>query len=384
MRMNCPVCQNSNITIFLKLRDVPILCNQLWDSPEAARKAPKGDIHLSFCPECTHIFNAAFNPDLIKYSDSYENSLHYSSVFQKYAEDLAKNLVKRYNLFNKNIIEIGCGQGEFLKLLCNLGNNKGIGFDPGVRINETNSKVTFIKDYFSEKYLHFPADLICCRHVLEHLYNPLSFLKLVKKPLKKSINPVLFIEVPSILFIMQDLSIWDIIYEHFSYFSPFSLAKLFINAGFRILSINRVYSNQFITIEASFGNNELFSNSKEVIINYDLIRNFKIHFQRKISFWQKRLNQFSKFKQKMVIWGAGSKGITFLNHFKLKDVIEYVVDINPRKQNKFIPVTGQKIVPPEYLIKYKPDVVFIMNKIYKNEIKNRLQKLQLKPELITV
>ena len=87
-------------------------------------------MRLGFCRICGHIFNDAFNPDHIEYIQDYENSLHFSPRFHQYAETLAADLVKRYGLYEKTIIEIGCGRGDFLKLLCELGKNRGIGFDP--------------------------------------------------------------------------------------------------------------------------------------------------------------------------------------------------------------------------------------------------------------
>ena len=63
--------------------------------------------------------------------------------------------------------------------------------------------------------------------------------------------------------------------------------------------------------------------------------------------------------------------------------IEYVVDINPHKQGKYIAGTGQKIIAPELLTDYQPDLVIIMNPIYKHEIQKMLEELKLYPELIT-
>ena len=68
------------------------------------------------------------------------------------------------------------------------------------------------------------------------------------------------------------------------------------------------------------------------------------------------------------MWGAGSKGVTFLNMIDSRYQIEYVIDINPRKHGKYIPGTGQKIVSPEFLREYIPDIVIVMNLIYENEI----------------
>ncbi|MCA9990344.1 MAG: hypothetical protein KDE29_05015, partial [Anaerolineales bacterium] len=105
-------------------------CNVLWPTPAGARQAPRGDIQLHFCPTCGHVFNADFDPALMAYDQAYENSLHFSDRFQQYATALASDLVARYGLQGKDIVEIGSGQGDFLQLLCELGQNRGVGFDP--------------------------------------------------------------------------------------------------------------------------------------------------------------------------------------------------------------------------------------------------------------
>jgi hypothetical protein len=79
--------------------------------------------------------------------------------------------------------------------------------------------------------------------------------------------------------------------------------------------------------------------------------------------------------ERVVVWGAGSKGVTFLNTFKDQNLIEYAVDINPRKQGMYIPGTGQKIVSPFFLSEYQPSVIIVMNPIYQDEIEKSLDSL---------
>ena len=81
----------------------------LYSTRETALAAPKGDIGLTFCQDCGHLFNGTFDADKIDYNLEYENSLHYSARFQEYAEALAKDLVERHDLHEKTIIEIACG-----------------------------------------------------------------------------------------------------------------------------------------------------------------------------------------------------------------------------------------------------------------------------------
>jgi len=173
----CPVCRSSSTNEFLEIPQVPAHCNLLWGTSDDALKAPRSDIVLMFCENCEHIFNCAFDPKLMEYTQQYENSLHFSQLFQGYAKELAKRLIETYNLHGKSIIEIGCGKGEFLTLLCEMGGNQGVGFDPsyenvGKKISTESAKITFIKDFYSERYMDYKCDFICCRHVLEHIQYP--------------------------------------------------------------------------------------------------------------------------------------------------------------------------------------------------------------------
>ena len=93
------------------------------------------------------------------------------------------------------------------------------------------------------------------------------------------------------------------------------------------------------------------------------------------------MREAQKKNQRIVVWGAGSKGATFLNLTDIDKAIEFVVDINPRKQGHFIAGTAQTIVAPDYLVKYKPDTVVIMNPNYLSEIEGMVHELGIRPEI---
>src|SRR5262249_47664929 len=128
--MACPACQGARAQVFFALPSLPVNCISLWPTYEEARSCPRGDIRLALCPDCGAIFNRAFDVRALEYDNRYDNSLHFSPSFQRYAEGLADGLIERYQLHNKDIIEVGCGKGEFLALLCSRGGNRGLGFDP--------------------------------------------------------------------------------------------------------------------------------------------------------------------------------------------------------------------------------------------------------------
>jgi hypothetical protein len=86
-------------------------------------------------------------------------------------------------------------------------------------------------------------------------------------------------------------------------------------------------------------------------------------------------------EQRVVVWGSGSKGITYLNMLPAAASIHYAVDINPRKQGMHITGTGQRIVGPAFLADYNPDAVIVMNPLYIDEIRQTLNELGVTPAM---
>ncbi|MCZ2114249.1 MAG: class I SAM-dependent methyltransferase, partial [Anaerolineae bacterium] len=329
---------------------LPVHCNVLWPTREAAIEAPRGDIHLAYLAECGHTYNLAFDPSLMEYTQEYENSLHFSSRFQEYATALANGLVSKYGLHGKDIVEIGAGKGDFLIMLCQMGGNRGWGYDPSYVPEEgyTAPNVTFVEDFYGEKYTHQRADLIVCRHVLEHIEDPDAFIAQVRRAVGDQ-QSVVFFEVPNALWTLRHGGIWDIIYEHCSYFSPLSLAYLFRKHGFRVLAVNEVFGGQFLTIEAV--PDDSAPAAPETTTELDMLtadaRAFAENYRAKRDEWQVRLRALAAAGKHGIVWGAGSKGVTFLNVMGTGEEIVAVVDINPRKQGKYVPGTGQPIISPD-------------------------------------
>jgi hypothetical protein len=382
--MNCPVCTSERNEIFLSIDQVPVHCNLLWSDRSTAREALKGDITLAYCYDCGHIFNAAFDPDLMAYTQAYENSLHFSPRFQSYAETLARELIERHGLHHKELVDIGAGQGDFLRLLCEMGDNHGWGFDSAYVPNnadQQDKRLTFIQDFDWRKYLDHAPDMIMTRHVLEHIEQPLSFMENIRAGLNTSKKTLVFFEVPNMAYTLRELAIWDIIYEHCGYYTPQSLTTLFRRTGFEVLASNETYAGQFLTIEAI-----PFAGTADAAIEpipEEIKRQvgaFASEFKEKIAYWRMALRAWANEGKRVVVWGAGSKGVSFLNVLDTEDKIEYIVDINPRKEGKYIVGSGQKIVNPHFLAGYGPDIIILMNPVYRVEITRMMAGMGLAAE----
>ncbi|MDJ0737791.1 MAG: methyltransferase domain-containing protein [Nostocaceae cyanobacterium] len=387
----CPVCGSSHFEVFFEMLEVPVFCNVLWSEKSGAQTCKKGDIKLSFCSDCGFIGNVAFDPSRLEYTQVYENSLDFSPRFQDYAKSLAKRLIENHNLHDKDIIEIGCGKGDFLFLLCELGNNQGVGFDPSYVPLESHQKIQdrmqIIQDYYSDKYANYASDFICCRHTLEHIPQPISLLKNLRKTIGERQNTAVFFEVPNALDTFRDMAIWDIIYEHCCYFAPVCLSQAFSISGFKVSKVTEEYRGQFLCLESQPGEVSTTLTQEQSQQLQQLaheITAFTTKFKNKVETWTDKLEYLANQGQRAVVWGAGSKGVTFLNLLKHQQQIEYVVDLNPRKHGMYVAGTGQEIVAPEFLREYQPNVVLIMNPIYEKEIQQMTEDMGLNPEFMCV
>jgi FlaA1/EpsC-like NDP-sugar epimerase len=162
---------------------------------------------------------------------------------------------------------------------------------------------------------------------------------------------------------------------------------LFTSSGFKILHLYEAYSGQFLCIEASptCHLTSTWTPQKEDLEDIPrFIGEFAGSYHTKVIGWQSTLRSLRDRSQRIVVWGAGSKGVTFLNMLRITENLSYVVDVNPRKQWMFVAGTGQQIVPPTMLRDYKPDVILVMNPIYRQEIADLVAALGLRVELITV
>jgi SAM-dependent methyltransferase len=386
----CRSCGSYNTQPFYEVRDVPVNSVLLLSSREEAVAFPTGDIELHFCSDCGFIFNALYDPSLVEYSPRCEETQGYSDSFRKWHEALAQRLIQRHNLYHKEIIEIGCGKGEFLTLLCALGDNRGVGFDPayvterslGARLED----VDFIPRNYASEYVTRRADFVCCKMTLEHIPNASEFVGYLRRSLEHAPDTIVFFQVPNAWKILDDVAFWDVYYEHCSYYSRGSLVRLFARHGFDVLDAGFEYADQYVTIEARPGTGNTLCAAGQ-LEDLAALRHAVLRFPERLpewlEVWRQRFRHYKEGNQRVVVWGSGSKGVAFLTTVDLDGLIEYVVDINPHRQGNYMAKTGQEIVGPGFLRQYKPDVVLVMNPIYQREITTEIHRQGVEAEILT-
>lgn len=386
----CPSC-GAEMSPFYTFKNVPTNSCILMETEEEAKQYPRGDIVLGHCKSCGFIRNTSFVPELTEYSGKYEETQGYSATFQSFHDDLAKDLVDRYQLHNKSVLEIGCGKGEFLAMLCKLGkNNKGLGFDPGYdqsrNVLDGVSNVEIIKDFYSDDYSDQQADFVCCKMTLEHIQDTGDFVAISRQALNDDDSSIFYLQVPESLRILDSCAFEDIYYEHCSYFTPGSLARLFRSKGLNVLKLYTQYEGQYLAIEASLdkaGTSTALPEEDDLERINNLVESFTERCDTKINDWQDKLKKLSE-RGSVVLWGSGSKAVAFLSMVDKDNVVNKVVDINPYRQNHFMPGTGQPIIAPADLKAEQPAAVIIMNSVYLKEISDDLDNMGISAEVLAL
>lgn len=376
---------------FYEVQNIPVHSVLTMPTRERALNYPRRNLELGFCNGCGFIGNIIFDHGVHEYSTRCEESQGFSPTFNRFAKDLARRWVEQYNLKGKNVLEIGCGKGEFLALLVELGMSNGIGIDPayipGRLQTPVLDRLEFIQDLYSEKYTHLNADVVCCRHTLEHIAPTNAFMSMIRRTLGDRKNTLLLFELPDVYRVLKEAAFWDIYYEHCTYFTTGSLARLFRQTGFDLLELELDFDDQYLVL---VGKPTDKPTQPKLPLEDDLekiraeVAAFPKRFAEVKQRWLSTINGHHQKGKRVILWGGGSKAVSFLTTLGLGDQINCVVDINPHKHGKFIPGAGHPVVGPESLKQNPPDYVILMNPVYTKEVRAQLNSMGLNPEILPV
>lgn len=381
----CPVCSCKKLSCFLNRHQVPVHQNLVVTDQQAARTVLRGELEMTVCEACGFIFNRAFEPHLLAYGKNYDNTQSCSAYFDSYLDELVQKLVEQRDVRHATIVEVGCGKGHFLRKLVDYPNsgNRGIGFDPSYVGPDTDreGRLLFRRSYYNDACADLPADVVVCRHVIEHVPDPLALLRSVRTALQGRLDTRVFFETPSAEWILRHKVVWDFFYEHCSLFSLVSLSRIFELAGFQINQIEEIFGGQYLWLEAR----PTLVDHVDMKSRLDTVALAQAYGVREKALQTEWLAQINALKQhgKVALWGAGAKGATFAN---LADpdtlLLDCVVDINPNKQGCYIPGTGHPIVAPAELPARGVHAAILMNPNYHEENLRLLKRAGITIELI--
>jgi hypothetical protein len=344
---------------------VPAHQNLLFPTPAAARAAARGTLDLRVCRRCGFVTNAAFDPARLDYGPAYENSQDCSPAFAAYLDGLADRIVTGRGVRTGRVVEVGCGKGAFLTKLLSHPENRceAVGFDPSHVGPDTalGGRLRFVKAFYGPATAA-PADAVVCRHVVEHVADPLGLLRAIRAGIGAGRAKV-FLETPCVEWILRRRVPWDLFYEHCSLFTAHSLGLAFTRAGFAVTGITHVFGGQYLWAEAETGRGDW----PEVEVETPaLAAAFAADEERRVARWADLLGNLPG---PVCVWGAGAKGATFCH---LADPaarrVAAVVDVNPAKQGRFLAGTGHPIVAPDRAAELGAASVVVLNPNYTAEV----------------
>lgn len=369
----CPVCGGPAFPV-LEQKAVPVHQNLVFAVQSAAMQIARGDLTLCVCDSCGFVFNVSFDETKLQYGNHYDNTQMASPFFQSYTDSLVRRLIVDLNVQNSRIVEVGCGKGDFLKALVTAqgANNTGVGFDPSYDGPpcDLDGRLRFERRFYDEHCSEEEADVVICRHVIEHVPDPVPLLKAIRKALVNSSQARLFFETPDLGWILRHETVWDLFYEHCSYFTAESLVIAFEVAGFSVTQIESQFGGQYLWLEAANHPPQQFS--KPALGTAAAMKQFVRVYSQTVREWRTMI-QAAASQSRLALWGAGAKGVTFANLVDpQRNYITCVVDLNVLKQGGFLPGTGHPIVSDTALTSFGIDAIVVLNPNYAEEIHKRL------------
>src|ERR1700735_1487304 len=223
----CPLCRSRQCVELIDRPDVPVLLNRSYPTRSAARAAPCGHLRVVFCTGCGFAFNSRFDPALVVYDGQYENNQAGSAYFVQHLAEVRGRLLRMLGGANARVLEIGCGQGEMIESLAELGAGRieAIGCDtawrprqlrPGLRIDSAKFDAAAMRETGA-------FDLVYSRPVIEHADDPVALLRAMASVLGGS--GCVCIETPALEWILANNQRQDFFYEHCNYFTAPSLIE---------------------------------------------------------------------------------------------------------------------------------------------------------------
>jgi SAM-dependent methyltransferase len=332
-----------------RVADLPVLQNRTFADPASARASARADMVLVQDHKSGLIFNQAFDADKLSYDADYQNEQAHSGQFQKHLSDVEGIIARHFK--GRELIEVGCGKGYFLELLKGLG-YAITGIDPAYE----GDNADVIKAPFT-RGLGLAADAIVLRHVLEHIQDPVSFLA---EMADANQGGQIYIEVPCFDWILDHKAWFDLFYEHVNYFRLDDLRRMFGT----VHEAGHLFGGQYLYIVADLATLRL--TPEQPVPRLDLPDGFTSSLERAVQIIQAAPGQGS------AIWGASSKGVIYSLFLQRAGVtVDRVVDINPAKQGRYLPLSGARVCSPQEAMDALPEGanVFVMNSNYLEEIK---------------
>jgi SAM-dependent methyltransferase len=350
--LRCRVCGHTGLEPFLHLDRAPANISRLLPSEEVELDAPI-EIDVWRCPACGMVQLGELLAET--FYEDYVMTVSHSPTMQRYQREQASDLVARFGLAGRSVMEVGCGDGHYLSILAELG-AEVYGLEPSAPFRHLTERrgLPVYAGYAAdlEPLPGGPYDAIVTREVLEHVPDPIDFLSSIRASL--SSDGIALVEVPSLEQALERGRFFDFFPDHLNYFSVGTLARVLERSGFLVLEITRgmggEYLQAIVRVDAERG-----------AANLDATRNAVVRDLRSLE--DACLAQ----GRRLGVWGAGAKGLSVLAATQARGV-SVLVDSDPHKHGRYTPGSGLLVEPIERLTTDPVDVVVVTAMAYIDEI----------------
>lgn len=333
------------------------------------------------CPNCTHVWNRSFRYEDVPYKDSPNRMFNNGVIWQGHLAESCELLVRQMPP-NPTLVEIGCGEGHFLRALAKAcgGAARIIGFDPSTH-PETGQGFEFHARLFDplEDIAAFQPDAVIVRHVIEHLTAPATLLEQLAWGSSQAGKDVwLFAESPCIDRVFDAGRLADFFYEHVSHFSTESFRTLMERAG-DIFELSHGYDGEVV-----YG-----------LVRLDVPDARKRRAQSSSSFHARaaetraavarQIDALAARGATVAVWGGTGKGATFMHQFGLDaGRFPLVVDSDPSKVGTYVPGVGQIIQFRDILKTHPPAAVLIPTQWRAADIVREMEREGIAVEMVLI
>ena len=393
LEMNCRFCNNNLEFMFLDLGKSP-MANSYLKTEGLNKMESFYPLRAYVCSNCFLVQLDEFeSPKNIFTEYAYMSS--YSESMLKHVQNFVEKSIERFHIDKSNqVIEIASNDGYLLQFYKNEG-IPCLGVEPAINVAKIAEKkgIKSITKFFSLQTAKEliadgkDADLLIAFNVLPHIPNLNDFIEGFKTILKKDGIGVIQFSAYLLPF-LQNIEFDTIYHEHFSFFSVYTLEKIFASRGLTIFDIEeqsihggsmRLYLKHTENDSIKISSNVANQIKKEIDYGINELSTY-MKFQERVVELKSRIWKFFldvKSENKTIVgYGAPAKGNTLLNYCGIdKNLLHYTVDINPYKQGRFLPGTEIPIYNPEKIFETRPDYVIILAWNLKSEIMQQMKDI---------
>ena len=352
----CPICAHTLAAPFFDGGMQPLATLGWPKSAQAARAMQRHPQDFVQCPACTHVWNRSFKYAAIPYKNNPNRMFNRGGIWQGHLAQ-TRDLVLQRLPAAPTVIDIGCGEGHFVRGLAQASERRGrfVGFDPNSS-GEAGQGVEFYARLFQPltDMPTFNPDAVVIRHVLEHLIDPAALIDQLAWGAAALGKPCwLFAEMPCIDRVFESKRIADFFYEHVAHFTSRSFRTLLQRAG-EIVELATGYDGEVVYGLVKLGVSEAM---QSVAKSANEFATNSVASRQTI---RQQLDEFVDQRKRVAIWGGTGKAAAFIHQFGADaERFPLVVDSDPEKVGTHVPGTGQMIQSSAALKHKAIDVVII-------------------------